>query len=80
MAWTSNSRSRANGAIAPRWIGVFAMFVLGIAAGDPLNGTFEIRNAAIEHDEQGYRLSAQIELPVDDEELRSDAIDDSFFR
>jgi len=66
MAWTGNSRPGAGGAIAPRWIGVFAVLALGSAAGDPLNGTFEIRNAAIEHDEQGYRLSVQIELPVDD--------------
>jgi hypothetical protein len=66
MAWTGTNRPGASGATARRWIGVFAVLVLSVAAGDPLNGTFEIRNAAIEHDEQGYRLSAQIELPVDD--------------
>lgn len=45
---------------------MLAVLFLGVAFADPLDGTFEIRNAVIEHDGQSYRLSAQIELPVDD--------------
>jgi len=43
------------------------MAVAAIGAyADPLTGTFELRNAAIEHDDHSYLLSAQVQLPVDD--------------
>ena len=52
---------------AARWpLGLFAIWAAAVASADPLNGTFEIRNAAIEHNDQAYFFSAQVEFPIDD--------------
>jgi hypothetical protein len=70
MVWTGNSRCRAADPRSRRWVGLFAVLALMATAvstlADPLTGTFELRNAAIEHDDQNYLLSAQVLLPVDD--------------
>jgi uncharacterized protein DUF4390 len=47
-------------------MGFLGVFAFGVAVADPLTGMFEVRNAAIEHNEQNFLLSAQIEVPVDD--------------
>jgi hypothetical protein len=52
---------------AARWpLGLFAIWAAAVASADPLNGTFEIRNVAIEHNDQAYFFSAQVEFPIDD--------------
>lgn len=54
------------GAIARSGFGALALCALTAASANSLTGAFEVRNAAIEHDEQSYLLSAQIQLPIDD--------------
>jgi hypothetical protein len=65
MTLTGNSRQRFRSAIARSWLVVLALAALSAASADSLTGTFEVRNAAIEHNDQSYLLSAQIELPID---------------
>lgn len=74
MTLTGNSRQRFRSATARSWLVVLALAALSAASADSLRGTFEVRNAAIEHNDQSYLLSAQIALPIDDaarEALRS---------
>jgi Domain of unknown function (DUF4390) len=66
MCKAGHSRSQGFGAKARWWLGVLAVCVAALAIGEGFAGTFEVRNAAIEHNEQNYLLSAQIQLPVDD--------------
>jgi hypothetical protein len=65
MTWTRNSRYQPGGTTARWCLGLLAVWA-ATAGGDSLMGTFEVRNAAIEHDDQSYLLSAQIQLPIDE--------------
>jgi hypothetical protein len=47
-------------------VALVGAFALSLALADPLTGTFAVRSAAIEHDDQNYLLSAQVDVPADD--------------